>query len=187
LRDGSELRRAELLREYEMLRGSKRELAAELARLQSTDLDQRLAFEERMREIEAGLSREEKAANDHRINIVTRNLLDNERVNEGLEVKINEQSVDIERKRLKMYDTLRDLEEKVRITEEEVSEKRLALARKQEDNKRIGHSLRLKTDQTDKLEAEITDMKRTFEKLADLERERKEDAHHRHIRNKAIA
>jgi septal ring factor EnvC (AmiA/AmiB activator) len=85
-----------------------------------------------------------------------------------------------------MYEAVRDLEEKLRVAEEEVSDRRLLLARKQEDNKRIGHSLRLKAEQSDKTEAEIADMKRTFEKLADLERERKEEAYHRHVRNKAI-
>lgn len=186
LRDASELRRAELLREYERLRSSKRELAAELARLQSTDLDQKLVFEERMREIESGLCRDEKAANDHLINTSTRNLLDNEKANELLDGKVADQAVEIERRRLKIYETVRDLEERMRIAEEEVSDKRLVLARKQEENTRIGHALRLKVDQSDKTEAEIADMRRTYERLADLERERKEDAHQRHIRNKAI-
>lgn len=174
------------MREYERLRGTKRELAAELVRLRSTDMDQKIAFEERVREIESGLNRDEKATNDHLINVCTRNLLDNEKANEMMDVKLAEQSVDIDRKRAKMYEAVRDLEEKLRVAEEEVSDRRLLLARKQEDNKRIGHSLRLKAEQSDKTEAEIADMKRTFEKLADLERERKEEAHHRHVRNKAI-
>lgn len=145
-----------------------------------------MAFEERIREIETGLARDEKAKNDHRLGIAQRNLTDTEKAAEQFESKVDLQSVDIEGKRSKLADNVRCLEDKLRSAEEEVSDKRLVLARKQEENKRIGHALRLKIDLIDKSEAELRDMKRTFEKLGDMERERKEDVKQKHLINKAL-
>lgn len=145
-----------------------------------------MAFEERIREIENGLARDEKAKNDHQLSIVQRHLTDTEKTAEQFNTKVNHQSVDIDGKRSTMTDAVLLLEDKLRSIEEDVSDKRLLLARKQDENKRIGHALRLKVDQIDKTDNELRDMKRTFEKLSDMERERKEAAKQKHLINKAL-
>ena len=92
-----------------------------------------------------------------------------------LERKVDQQNADIQNKRFAIYETMRQLEDQQREVEENISDCRLQLARKQEDNQKLGHSLKIKNEQASSFEDEIRDIKRVYERLGELDRERKED------------
>ena len=176
MRDNSELRGAELMREYERLRGIKMQMTSELTRLRTADLEQRIAFEEKVKDIEAKVIMEDRANNDSILGRADKDLNSVEKVTGMLEKKLEQQAVDIEKKRAKLYDTIREMELNLKNAEEEISDKRLMLAQKQADNEKNGHQLKLKYEQQHNYEDEIRDMKRTLERLGDFEREKKDDA-----------
>lgn len=151
------------------------EMASELSRLRATELEQRVAFEEKVDQVEQQVKLDDRVKNDHVIGIVDQNLRDCEKVADALQRRVEQQSADIQNKKLKLYEHIRELETQLRENEEGISERRLILAKSQEDNEKIGHVIRIKSDQSDRLNDEIRDMKNTAMKLGDLERQRKED------------
>lgn len=186
IRDASELRGAELLREYERLRGIKMQMTSELTRLRTVDLDQRIAFEEKVRDIEARVAREDRANNEHVLGRADKDLREVEKVSSMLDKKLEQQSNEIQKKRAALYDSIREMELGMKNLEESISDRRLQLALKQAENEKIGHFLRMKSEQSHKLEEELRDMRRAFEKMGELEREKKEDTRTKTERLKAI-
>ena len=53
------------MRDYERLRGQKKELTTELMRMRTNDLEQHIAFEQKVDEAQASVARDDKTANEH--------------------------------------------------------------------------------------------------------------------------
>lgn len=162
------------------------QMTSELTRLRTVDLDQRIAFEEKVRDIEARVAREDRVHNDHVLERADKDLREVEKVTSMLDKKLEQQSNDIQKKRAALYDSIREMELGLKSFEENISDRRLQLAQKQAENEKIGHFLRLKNEQSLKLEEELRDMRRAFEKMSELERDKKEDTRAKTERLKAI-
>jgi hypothetical protein len=186
LQTRADLRNCELMREMERLRGIKGELRSGVTRLRNQEVEQQLVFAERLRDIEVKVRGESKLVHAQTINLIGQSVADEEKLGEFMAKKLASQENDILGKKLKYYEQVAHLEDQLRELDSSISERRLELARRQTDNEQVGSALRVKLDSQCKLEADLDDLAKAFDRTCELERARRSQVGEDLTRLKAI-